>query len=72
MRWLAAKHSSTQPPTGVAAGATALCFQCVWPSRFGNGLLAAKVLKVSEGDEQRCVKHWLHDTSVLVGVCLDP
>jgi CHASE1-domain containing sensor protein len=27
-------------------GATALVFKCVWPSRHGRTLLAAKVLKV--------------------------
>jgi hypothetical protein len=27
-------------------GASALCFKCVWPNRFGEGVLAAKVLKV--------------------------
>ncbi len=35
-------------PGGMHAGATAVCFQCTWPSRFGDdSILAAKVLNVS-------------------------
>ncbi len=47
------------------AGATAMCFQCLWPSRFSNGLLAAKILKDGGDPSELQLNAFKHEADVL-------
>jgi hypothetical protein len=42
-----------------------LCFQCLWPSRFGTGLLAAKVLKTGDDPNAYDLQSFQHEVDVL-------
>jgi hypothetical protein len=49
-----------------AAGGTALCFKCLWPSRFGSSrLLAAKVLKDGFEPDEGLLHSFAYEASVL-------
>jgi hypothetical protein len=47
------------------AGATAVCFKCVWPNRFKNGVLAAKVLKDGFECDPQDVQSFAYEATVL-------
>jgi hypothetical protein len=47
------------------AGSTALCFKGLWPSRFGNGVLAVKVMKDGSDAEIPVMQSFLYEATVL-------
>jgi hypothetical protein len=42
-----------------------MCFQCLWPSRFSNGLLAAKILKDGGDPSELQLNAFKHEADVL-------
>jgi hypothetical protein len=42
-----------------------VCFKCLWPSRFGHGLLAAKVLKDGFESDVCTLQSFSYEASVL-------
>jgi hypothetical protein len=60
------RHRHRRVAATAVAGATAMCFKCVWPSRFGpNALLAAKVMRDPRSEDLRTLHSFVYEATVL-------